>query len=212
MSPLNRPEAADLAAQPVFQPWLLDKEPGDNLGIVRRDFVNNQYARQCNKHIIRMNKFSDEPNKPPVDAPINYFNTDVHLYAPDGRHVFVDVKYAPEVSLVTAALAEKIPWDDDVIFVQNYYPTDATPLYYRGNITAPGTKTHGPSDSCTTTHELGLTMSRIGSYLASALRMGSVASCTGVCGRKTRIISRHSSSSIQIIWITQAQSMMVIRC
>ncbi|KAE9377379.1 PLC-like phosphodiesterase [Stipitochalara longipes BDJ] len=147
----HHPVDADREAQPMFEPWLLGKKPGNgvdpkgngNLGIVRRDFVNKDYARKGTDHIIRMNQFSTGAAPEKTLGPAISYGEDILLYAPDGSHVFVDVKYAPEKSLVSVAFPDKVPVYDDVFLVQNYNPKAKVPLCYSGNVKADGATAHG---------------------------------------------------------------------
>jgi hypothetical protein len=145
------PADADWEAQPVFEPWLLGKKPGNgvdpkgagNLGIVRRDFVNKDYARAGTEHIIRMNEFIGGAAPEKTLGSVISYGQDILLYAPDGSHVFVDVKYAPEKSLVKVAFPGSFGTQDDVFLVQHYDPKVRITLCYSGNEDADGPTADG---------------------------------------------------------------------
>jgi hypothetical protein len=88
ISPLSNPAQKDLEAKDTFRSWLLAKNPGSNLGIVKLDFINVGYKREIIEHIIRMNKFTTPPDLPPLTDLIHYTDT-IRLRTQDNRYISV---------------------------------------------------------------------------------------------------------------------------
>ncbi|KAH2749370.1 hypothetical protein KXV94_003655 [Aspergillus fumigatus] len=71
--PGHHPSDCDSRAAPVFTGWLTKFKPGDKLGIVKRDFVNEGWNEPGISHVILLNKFTQSPVLP-LGPTINYLS------------------------------------------------------------------------------------------------------------------------------------------
>jgi hypothetical protein len=129
LSPIFNPGNRDMDAMPIFNPWLLAKTPGSNLGIVKMDFINVGYKRGITEHIIRMNKFTTPPELPPLTNIISYRDP-IRIRTQDGRYVAV------EPTTGTLTLIEEPDFKTTVFILRDYDFTPTKPLSYSGNMAA----------------------------------------------------------------------------
>ncbi|KAF7160186.1 hypothetical protein CNMCM5623_005701 [Aspergillus felis] len=120
--PGHHPSDCDQRAAPVFNKWLTKFKPGDKLGIVKRDFVNEGWNEAGISYVIRLNKFAQSPEIP-LGATISYLSN-IRLRAPDGRYLAVDTSPPGNTNLSLVTLVNGR--GDNTRFLIREYRKDST--------------------------------------------------------------------------------------
>ncbi|EAW25193.1 uncharacterized protein NFIA_106820 [Aspergillus fischeri NRRL 181] len=131
--PGHHPSDCDSRAAPVFNEWLTKFKPGDKLGIVKRDFVNEGWNEPGISHVIRLNKFAQSPELP-LGQTINYLST-IRLRTLDGRYVAVDTNPPGNTNLSLLTLVNA-PADNTRFLIRHYHKDSSWEWAFSGNLDA----------------------------------------------------------------------------
>jgi hypothetical protein len=131
--PGHHPSDCDSRAAPVFNEWLAKFKPRDNLGIVKRDFVNEGWNELGISHVIRLNKFAQNPELP-LGPTINYLST-IRLRTLDGRYVAVDTNPPGNTNLSLLTLVNA-PADNTRFLIRHYHKDSSWEWTFSGNLDA----------------------------------------------------------------------------
>lgn len=138
--PGHHPSDCDSRAAPVFTGWLTKFKPGDKLGIVKRDFVNEGWNEPGISHVILLNKFTQSPVLP-LGPTINYLST-IRLRTLDGRYVAVDSNPPGNTNLSLLTLVNA-PTDNTRFLIRHYQRDSSWEWPFSGNLDADSCNANG---------------------------------------------------------------------